>query len=1372
MTSDYKRFTITMTSKKKTTTTNKDSAVWSFDQTNEEDSNVNTMSASPNYSVPNISIVKLTSTNWSIWKSQLTDLMESLGIDEAIMKDISTIDKRKNGTAKLYINTSIEDPHLRSFINEKKSAFDMFETLKNHFEKQDLLAAQRIRRRINEYRFDDPNQVEEVMKKLETDIELLRQKTTVTNDEIFAFFASATETNNFKSVMANVQALSDNDIVVSIDTLKNQIKHYGISMKNYNSSSEIRIINKQYNRTQIKCYECDDYGHIRRYCPKLQQNIENRKNYIEQNDQNNLKDNPRFKRRILTKKIESLSWINNQNKINNQKRLNINCISSERQPNKARFILDNCAVDHFVNDINLLTDIRTIPTISVSGVCKKEDATFFTNKIGNITIQVDDGSCFSFQAYLIPELEDNYFSLFVFGKDKDEYIMINNGILTVQYDNTHICTAYHEENKNYSTLFNIKYMPEEIEEIEENKKGSIYNIWHRKLGHYSNDRINKTANILKEIKPIKKQQKCETCIKCKFPIPDFKTNTNQATKVLERVHSDLSGKLKESFDGFSYYMTLIDEYSRYCQVYFLKSKSETTDAIKKYIVWAERQTGEVLKCLKSDNGGEYINENLAEYFISKGIDHSFSSPYCPQTNGLAERKNRTLKESARSMMYEANLPNSFWSYAIRYANFTCNRIVNTRTEQIPYFSFTNRLPCFHKAHIFGCKVMIEKNNFGRIANFENRRNDGIFLGITEDHTKYIAFDIIENRITVNRNMYCIDDILPYKHQKTNKNYFSEDNDGSTSKINESNDTINVKMNNEEIEIVPINNNVEKEIDNNENDIDNNEVINNESIINEPRYPIRSTRNIKPIRYQSDHSIQSMNMNKSINVKEALNGNESELWRNAINEEIDSLKSHDVFERININDTKDKRILGSKLVLVKKKNDKNMIIRYKARLVVKGYEQIPDVDFSETYAPVGRNTTFRVLLTFASINNFYIGQYDVKTAYLHSDIDIGNIYIKPPIEVEKPEYIWHLKKSLYGLKQSGRNWFIHLKNVLNNCDIKQSESDFGLFHQRKYNTFILIYVDDILIISPTEIIAREMFLKLKNYIDIKDLGPISNFLGWQIKKKNNLYELNQNHYIETICQKFGLENCKPISYPIGEFKIKTEHQELDQNLPVREIIGCLQYISYKSRPDITATVQFLSRYMHKPTQALFNACKNVIKYLKTTKHYNLYYGKIKENNIIELYTDASFDNPSVSGILIHWYGSPIIWTSKRQNWSPTSTAESETYAICTGLKEMMWLSKLMNELDFKTEMMAYCDNQAAIKIVKDGPNNSTKHIEITWAAINHIITNINIKIKYKDKNEMLADILTKPLSKSSIGRKGVLKVIGMAPMEDEQLISDR
>ena len=291
-------------------------------------------------------------------------------------------------------------------------------------------------------------------------------------------------------------------------------------------------------------------------------------------------------------------------------------------------------------------------------------------------------------------------------------------------------------------------------------------------------------------------------------------------------------------------------------------------------------------------------------------------------------------------------------------------------------------------------------------------------------------------------------------------------------------------------------------------------------------------------------------------------------------------------------------------------------KYKARFVAKRYSQIPGVDYHETFSPTARMTSIRILMQLAVQYNLTIHQIDVKTAYLNAPIDC-ELYVEQPegftMTGKDGEYlVYKLRKSLYGLKQSGRNWNSVLHSHLVSEGFIQSQSDSCVYTKisGKSMTIVIIWVDDILIASNYAVTLMNVKGNLGKRFQMKDMGKLSWFLGIEFICEGGVIKMNQTKYIERLLSKFRMENCKPRSTPceINSHKVGEENSVPTDNRLYREIIGSLVYIMTATRPDLCYRVMKLSQYLSAPTMSHINTAKHVLRYLKGTANRSLIFRK--------------------------------------------------------------------------------------------------------------------------------------------------------------------
>ena len=281
------------------------------------------------------------------------------------------------------------------------------------------------------------------------------------------------------------------------------------------------------------------------------------------------------------------------------------------------------------------------------------------------------------------------------------------------------------------------------------KKSFVYllespNLWHGRLGHVNFDTIRRLINMncIPKFK-IDSNKKCETCIEAKMTRTSFHSIHRQS-EPLELVHTDLCDfKSTQSRGGNKYFMTFIDDSTKYCYVYLLKSKDQALEKFSLYKSEVENQLNRKIKRLRSDRGGEY-EAPIGEFCAQHGIVHETTPPYTPQSNGVAERKNRTLKEMMNAMLLSSGLPNNMWGEAVLSANYVLNKIPRKKLDKSPYELWHGRVPSYKYLKVWGClaKVAIPAPKKVKIG---PKTVDCIFIGYAQNSSAY-RFLVHESKI--------------------------------------------------------------------------------------------------------------------------------------------------------------------------------------------------------------------------------------------------------------------------------------------------------------------------------------------------------------------------------------------------------------------------------------------------------------------------------------------------------------------------------------------------------------------------------------------------------------------------------------------------
>ena len=494
-------------------------------------------------------------------------------------------------------------------------------------------------------------------------------------------------------------------------------------------------------------------------------------------------------------------------------------------------------------------------------------------------------------------------------------------------------------------------------------------------------------------------------------------------------------------------------------------------------------------------------------------------------------------------------------------------------------------------------------------------------------------------------------------------------------------------------------------------------------------------------------------------RQAVNSHDHSNWHKAMEDEMNSLKDNNTFDLVPL--PEGKNTVGGKWVY-NIKESANGTKSFKARYVAKGYSQIEGIDYSETFAPTANLTSVRVLAQMAAEHDLILHQMDVKTAYLNAPIDC-EIFMEQAEGYEVKgqngqKLVYRLNKSLYGLKQSGRNWNQLLHSFLNEKGFVQSPSDNCVYSKQEGGEMIivLVWVDDFIIGAKSEECLANTKQMFMDRFKMKDLGPLSYFLGIDFTQEKNCVRMNQRRYIEKMLEKFQMTDCKPRSTP-SEQKFEEGESDFVDSHKYREIVGSLIYVMIGTRPDICWTVTKLSQHLSNPTQGHLIAAKHVLRYLKGTIDYELCYKKSVKGLKVTGYSDADWasdsgDRRSISGFCfcLNENGPPISWKSKKQPVVALSTCEAEYIALALAVQESIYLKQLLSDLKLDQDhadvhpCVIFEDNQGTIALAHNPVHRQrSKHIDIKFHFIRDEVRKRKVNLKYCPTNEMVADLFTKP-----------------------------
>ena len=501
--------------------------------------------------------------------------------------------------------------------------------------------------------------------------------------------------------------------------------------------------------------------------------------------------------------------------------------------------------------------------------------------------------------------------------------------------------------------------------------------------------------------------------------------------------------------------------------------------------------------------------------------------------------------------------------------------------------------------------------------------------------------------------------------------------------------------------------------------------------------------------------------------QAIQSEHKQEWQAAMLEEIESLLKNETwtFESLPAgrNTVKNKWVFR-----IKVKSD-GTIERFKARLVAKGFTQTHGMDYTETFAPTARAESIRIILSIVGAEGLFMIQFDIKTAYLNSTLT-EIIYMDLPVGFEDYFHkrfpgcrgqVCRILKGLYGLKQSARGWNKTFSDFLKEYELIQSTADPCIFYSTKAPRLILaLWVDDGLVLCSDQVLLRKLISHLQTKFEVT-VGDADVYVGLHITRDlpNHRLFVDQQRFTETLLVKYGYQNVHTVCTPSDPHvhlssPLPDDCDSTIPDFPYQEIVGSLLYLATHTRPDIAQAVSVVAQYATNFREIHCTAVKRILKYLRGTTDFALCYSSVSTGNQVLLaYTDADYagdlnDRKSRSGSLLLLNNGPVLWLSRKQPCTATSTTESEYVAASLTSKEVVWARRLLNDLGFPQPKPTplFSDNQSAIRLVQNPEfHKRTKHIDVVYHLIREIQARGEITICYVPTRLQLADILTKALT---------------------------
>ncbi|KAL0641684.1 hypothetical protein Bca4012_102622 [Brassica carinata] len=893
-------------------------------------------------------------------------------------------------------------------------------------------------------------------------------------------------------------------------------------------------------------------------------------------------------------------------------------------------------------------------------------------------------------------------------------------------------------------------------------------LWHARLGHPHN-------KALKLMLPgvSFENNECEACILGKHCRTVFTKSTTVYEKCFDLIHSDVWTAPCLSRDNHKYYVTFIDEKSKYTWLTLIPTKDRVLDAFKNFQAYVTNHYNAKIKIFRSDNGGEYTDKHSRytylsmEYFIRQAVPI---------------HHNRM----------------KFWSDAVATACYLINRTPTLILQgQSPFEVLNQYKPSIEHMKIFGCLCFVMVP--GEIRNkLEAKSSKAMFIGYSSSQKGYKCYDPNTRRVLVSRVVKFVEEKGYYEEQiqedlkdltsdraetlriileglgiNMNQGHQGGGNEtrtpnreetsreesessGSHDQVVESNDQQEEaedgqlreegaeasQLGEERSEMLPQEEEQEMaqegpmlrrstRLRKDPSSWVNTRVYYNAQAVEHPTQAVCSFS-----QYPEAHCAFMVNLDENHiprSYEEAMKDKE---WKESVGAEAGAMIKNDTWYESEL--PKGKKAVTSRWIFTIKYKADGSIERKKTRLVARGFTQTYGEDYIETFAPVAKLHTIRIVLSLAVNLGWGLWQMDVKNAFLQGELE-DEVYMYPPPGLEhlvKKGNVLRLKKAIYGLKQSPRAWYNKLSTTLNGRGFKKSELDHTLFT----------------LMTPSGIKATKEFLK--SMFEIKDLGEMKYFLGIEICRSKEGLFMSQRKYTLDLLKGAGAYGGKTARMPMEDgYKVPREG-EIEDSKPFhdpklyRKLVGKLIYLTI-TRPDICFAVNQVSQHMQLPKEHHWRMVERLLMYLNGSPDQGVWMGCNGSTEVVG-YCDADWagdraDRRSTTGYCTFIGGNLVTWKSKKQKVVSCSSAEAEYRAMLKLTNELVWIKGILKHLEIAqdTPMTMHCDNQAAIHIASNSVfHERTKHIEVDCHKVRQMIVLGVILPCYTRSEDQLADVFTK------------------------------
>lgn len=1274
-----------------------------------------------------IGIRQFGGAGYAEWSYRMEVMLDEKGLLEHVKgeqpQDPTEEWKQDDKKAKALVIRCIHDD-LLDMTRDCTTAFDVWGILKSTFNRSSVAKRLLLETKLHNLKLRENEPLQSFFMRFDKTIRELRDvgKQFDELDKVVRLLMLMPE--QFRPVIAALQTMEEADLTLSKAKsilLEEELRMSGKTSEEelseaVSSAMSLQERGRRQTQRKRKCYICGSEQHLMAACPRKANNDTDGK--------------------AAASKSENRSFAMAAHG------------GSVEQVSDVWFILDSGCSEHLVNDVSLLSGVAKLKSpfqiaIAMDGV--KMCGTMGGHISGRIADGEEDVKVTLHDVIYVPECRDNLMSVQKLVERGNKVVFDRQG------------ASISREGKVFAraTVRNgIYWLRIEAQRqrcaTAVTAEANMNSVWHRRLGHLNmkdvcslvrRDMVTGVGVSLSDDLDF-----CEDCARAKQTKAHMGGTRTRATKPLELVHSDVCGPITPTtYDGYKYFITFTDDWTHMVVVYLMRTKDEAFSKLKEFHAMATTHFGTKMKRLRCDNGGEYRSRELKEFCVAEGIVLDFVPPYTPQLNGVAERINRTLCEKTRAMLVDAELDKRLWGEALNTAVYLTNRSPTRAVQGMtPYEAWFSRKPDLSNLRIFGCQAFatVPKEYTKKL---DDRAVECVFLGYGVNCWR--LWDAVKEKIICSRSV---------KFNESKRDIRKEEFDEMLPLVVDVSDIEAGCEGHEPDEFMSVGSISEEDLseDGQQSEEDPLEVRQN---------PERNRR--QPTWMRSGEYDLSANaamalecfMSDAPESYQEIRGRDDEAqWMQAVKSEMEALELNRTWTVVK--NPGNVKVISSKWVFKRKDTGDGKLEQCKARLVARGFLQKRGVDFVESYAPVARLPTIRFVLALGVQYGYHFRHLDVKTAFLNGVLK-ENVYMYPPDGmILNPGFVLKLRRSLYGLKQSPKCWNDRFHEFITSLGFRQSSADVCLYYRASGDTvvYLVIYVDDMLLCGSSTAVVDEVRDSLAGEFRMTDLGEPGMFMGIRIRvyPEKGVLQIDQGAYTERLLEKFGMAGCNSAMTPMEQnLKLKPGVKGEKVEEPYRQLIGSLMYLMSGTRPDICFALTYLARFQENPTQEHWQCLKRILRYLSGTINVGLRYSKQNDAPALSCNVDADWandltDRKSTTGFFIKVYGNVVQWCSRKQAVVALSSCEAEYVAACDAAKEVLWLLKVMDDLDLGVQLPVKMleDNSGCISVSENPETRRSKHYDVRYHFLRQKVQEKVLQLVQISSQHQVADTLTKALGK--------------------------